>query len=162
MNSLANSLSIGWQRNGDYAAQLISDLSEEQMVVQPATGMNHPAWIFSHLNAYHPVLLSLLRGQTFEDPKFHPFGMQSQPQADRSVYASKSDLLSSFELGHADVAAVLSAAPSAALEQPMTLDRWKTPFPTVGSSLGYLMLAHESTHLGQLSAWRRVQGLPSV
>jgi hypothetical protein len=48
------------------------------------------------------------------------------------------------------------------MKRAMPLERWKATFPKVGSILGYLMLVHESTHLGQISMWRRVQGLPAV
>jgi hypothetical protein len=34
--------------------------------------------------------------------------------------------------------------------------------PQVGIVLPYLMLVHENTHLGQVSAWRRILGLPPV
>jgi hypothetical protein len=42
------------------------------------------------------------------------------------------------------------------------LPRWKEIMPTVGIALPYLLLVHENQHLGQLSAWRRVLGLPAV
>jgi uncharacterized damage-inducible protein DinB len=34
--------------------------------------------------------------------------------------------------------------------------------PTLGDILGHLMTTHPSLHLGQLSTWRRVIGLPPV
>ena len=34
--------------------------------------------------------------------------------------------------------------------------------PKIGIWLNYLMTLHESTHLGQVSVWRRVQGMPAV
>ena len=161
MSEFERSLLIPWDKNAEYAERLVADLTEAQMIHQPGEGMNHPAWILSHLNAYHPVLLAMLTGQTFEDPKGHPFGMQSKPESDASLYASKDQLLADFNKGHVEVREALNAA-GESLAGPMTLERWKGPFPTIGSALGYLMVFHESTHLGQLSAWRRVQGLPSV
>ena len=35
-------------------------------------------------------------------------------------------------------------------------------WPTLGDGLVWMIASHENIHLGQLSAWRRVQGLPSV
>ena len=32
--------------------------------------------------------------------------------------------------------------------------------PTVGHAIHFMMLTHESTHLGQLATWRHAQGLP--
>jgi hypothetical protein len=168
MPILTDSLLTGWDRNLDYARKLVADLSDEQMAAMPrldgagGPGANHPAWILSHLNVYHPVLVAMIEGRSFPDPREAPFGMLTKPQADRSLYKPKAELIGDFERGHAEVAAALRAADDAAFEATMPLERWQKPFPTVGSALGYIMLVHESTHLGQISTWRRVQGLPGV
>jgi len=162
INIMIDSLKIGWARHSDYGNKLVADLSQDQMIVQPQPGMNHPSWVLSHLNAYHGPLVSMLSGEPFDDPKDHRFGMLSKPEADASVYESKQTLLTQYNEGHERVVAALESAGEAGLHRAMSLERWKGVFPTVGSALGYLMLAHEGVHLGQLSAWRRVQGLPSV
>lgn len=162
MNVFVESLLTAWERNNQYGQKLVADLSEEQLIVQPAPDTNHPAWVFSHLNAYHGVLHSLLKGETPDDPLHHPFGMKSKPQQDRSIYPSKEALVAAWTTGHADVAAALASAPEAQFEKIMPLERWRKPFPKVGNVLAYVMIAHENIHLGQLSTWRRVQGLPAV
>jgi len=50
----------------------------------------------------------------------------------------------------------------ATLTRPMPVPRWAEKFPQVGSIMSYLLIHHEGFHLGQLSAWRRVRGLPGV
>lgn len=159
---LRENLLIGWNINGGYARQLVGGLSADQMTAMPGEGINHPAWVLSHLNAYHPVLLALLTGGTPDDPKEHQFGMQSSPVADASVYAPKEELIETFERGHAEIAAALEQADEATLTRPMPVERWREKFPRAGSPLGYLMLGHESHHLGQISAWRRAMGLGRV
>jgi len=166
MASLVNGLLFSWDKNLDYGQKLVADLSDEQMAVQPhpgaGPGVNHPAWVLSHLSAYHPVIVKVIKGEPFDDPKGHPFGMQSKPEADRSVYASKEELVAGFVSGHTAVAEALKASGDAALDQAITLERWAPVMPTSAIALPYLMLVHENTHFGQLSAWRRIQGLPSV
>ena len=157
-----NSLLSDWSLNGDYALKLTADLTAEQMVHQPAAGMNHPAWVLSHLHAYHPVMIDLLTGKTPTDPLNHEYGMKSSPVADASAYLPKDELRDAFAQGHADVASALEATTAELLGSSMPLDRWTQRFPQVGSILPYLMSRHEALHLGQISAWRRVQGLPSV
>ena len=168
---MANSIAIegllfGWSKNLDYGPKLVADLDEQQMVAQPAgvgeKPANHPAWVFSHLNAYLPVIEALIRGEEFADPKDHPFGMQSAPQSDRSIYASKEQLVSTFVQGHEVVRDLLESADESVLIRPVKLPRWENVMPKVGIALSYVMLNHENMHLGQLSAWRRVQGMPSV
>ncbi|WP_428386282.1 DinB family protein [Mucisphaera sp.] len=155
-------LIAGWNANRDYAQKLVADLKPDQWTHQPAPGMNHPAWILAHLTLYHEVLAGLLKGETPADPKDHPFGMQSSPQPDLATYGDPEQLVASFTEGHASVLAALEAATEQDILRPMPIERWTTRFPRVGDLLGYVMLLHEATHLGQLSAWRRVQGLPSV
>lgn len=162
MSEVIKGLLFAWNKNKDYGQKLVADLSEEQMVLQPGPGMNHPAWVLSHLNAYHPVIVSVIKGDLFEDPKNHPFGMLSKPEADRSVYESKDELVGTYIKGHEQVEAVLSTATGAVFDQKIELERWIKMLPTAGIALPYLMLLHENIHLGQLSAWRRVQELPSV
>ena len=162
MSVMVEGLLLGWNRNLDYAKRLLADIPEDRMVFQPAVNMNHPAWIFSHLNIYHGPIVGLLLNKPFEDPKDNPFGMKSKPLPDASVYKSKIELINAFERGHEEVAQALRTGGQAALEATTPLERWRTAMPQVGIVLPYLMHVHESTHLGQLSVWRRVQGMPSV
>lgn len=159
---LKKTLLTGWAANGDYGQRLVADLEGDQWVHQPGPGMNHPAWVMAHLAAYHPVLVGLLKGETPEDPIDHPFGMKSKPEADLSVYGEPKALVEAFISGHEAVAEALEAADEAMLTRAMPIERWSARFEKVVDVLGYVMLTHEATHLGQLSAWRRVQGLPSV
>ncbi len=150
------------QRTADYGGRLTADLTPEQAVAQPAAAVNHAAWVLSHLNAYLPVMAALIRGDEFPDPKDHEFGMKSKPLADASLYAPISELRTTFLEGNQAAADALREAGPDCLDRDMTLERWKTIMPKTGIALSYLMLAHQNLHLGQLSAWRRVQGLPSV
>ncbi|MEM6334081.1 MAG: DinB family protein [Planctomycetota bacterium] len=159
---LVESLLTAAGGNVDYAKNLTADLSAEQMVAQPAAGANHPAWVLSHLNAYHPVIAGLLQGEVPTDPIEHEFGMRSKPVADVSAYASRDELIAAFEAGHAAMRAALEAVTEERLLAPMPIERWAKKFPHVGSMLPYVYARHEGMHLGQVSAWRRLQGLASV
>ena len=166
MSHAIQGLLFAWKKNLDYAPKLIADLTEEQMVSQPAadpgTPSNHPAWVLSHLNVYLPIIESIIKGEDFDDPKEHQFGMLSKPLADRSEYASKQELIGEFVRGHERIIGLLESADDSVLGNPIKLPRWQTVMPFAGIALPYLMLNHENCHLGQVSAWRRIQGLPSV
>jgi DinB superfamily len=147
----------------NYARKLAADVPDEQMTAQPVPGrvMNHPAFVLGHL-AWAGDVACWLLGQ----PPAHAdwkelFGMGTTPQADRSLYPSKADLVKALEDAHARVIDALDkAAPDALTQLPP--ERMRSRFPTVGHALLGLMTSHESTHLGQFSAWRRAMGLPSV
>ena len=152
----------GHSRIIDYGTKLVADLSDEQMILQPRANINHPAWILSHLNAYLPIMQNLMKGEPFPDPKDHPFGMQSSPQQDMSLYPGRSDLSRTFQEGNLAAAALLRELGEDALKQPVQLKRWQEGMPVSGMALGYIMLAHQGIHLGQISAWRRAAGFPPV
>ena len=166
MSAVIDGLVFGLKKNVDYATRLVADLGESQLIQQPAglrpSPLNHPAWVLSHLNVYIPVMIALVRGEEFDDPKSHPFGMQSKPENDRSIYPLKNELVQTFVQGHDRLAKQLANASDDVFEQPVKLARWKELMPKVGIALPYLLLLHENQHLGQVSAWRRSLGLPSV
>ncbi|MEM7454147.1 MAG: DinB family protein [Planctomycetota bacterium] len=166
MSSVIEGLIFAWEKNKDYAVRLVSDLSDDQMCAQPsgATGQpaNHPAWVLSHLNVYVPIVGSVIEGEAFEDPKGHQFGMQSKPESEKSLYASREELINEYVAGHDAVTALLRQADESIFSNPVQLERWKPVMPTAGITLPYLMLVHENVHLGQVSAWRRVQGMRAV
>lgn len=157
---------FAWNKNLEYAPKLVADLDDEQMVLQPASNpeapSNHPAWVLSHLNVYIPIVASIIKGEEFLDPKGHQFGMQSKPQTGRDIYATKDDLVAEFVKGHEEVVELLGNADDSIFAQQVKLPRWKEVMPIAGVALPYLMMNHENIHLGQVSAWRRIQGMPSV
>lgn len=154
------------KKNLDYGQRLVSDLDDVAMQLQPAADpeapANHPLWVLSHLNAYLPIILAVLAGEAFEDPKGHRFGMNSTPTSAPDEYASKVELVEAFVAGHEAVIATLESSDDDVLATPVTLERWIPVMPTAGICLPYLLCNHENMHLGQISAWRRIQGMPSV
>jgi len=84
------------------------------------------------------------------------------PSGDASQYPSKATLLRALEAAHAAIAAALQAVPESRWPETTPLEAVRGFLPTVGDCFVLAMAAHENMHLGQLSAWRRVQGLGRV
>jgi hypothetical protein len=164
MSTLIDAVVRAWAAQREYAAKLVADLSDADMVSQPAAGtvMNHPAWTLSHLASYHGALAAMLKGEPFADPLTSPFARGSRPSADPAAYRPKETLVREYLQGHELVGTTLAATPPAVLDRPIPLERWRERFPTVGDAIVYLMLSHEAMHLGQVSAWRRAGGRPAV
>lgn len=144
----------------DYAQNLIAGISPQNMLLQPAPGLNHPAWLFAHLNVYIPVMENLILNKDFPDPKDDPFGIGSIPSSNPSDYPEWQELAQGFIRGNQELAKLLKERGEKTLEQEVKLERWKESMPKVGEALGYLMVGHQAIHLGQLSSWRRIQGMP--
>ena len=163
-NPLASAILITWRRNGGYAARMVGDLSPAQYLAQPVPGrvLNHPSWVFSHLNVYTPLCTAMLRAQPFIDPLDAKYGQKSEVSLDPTDYIPGPDLLAHYIELHAEAEHALTAAPDHIFAAPNPLERWRVVHPTIGDMLVTLMVKHESGHLGQLSAWRRALGLPRV
>ena len=147
-----------------YAQKLVADVPDEQMCAQPVPGrvMNHAAFVLGHLAFASENGVRFLGEQAARAEEWRDlFGMGATPQADRSRYPAKAALLQRLEEAHAHLVAAVGRATPEALAQPAP-ERMRGRFPTVGSLLLGLMTSHEASHLGQLSAWRRALGLPSV
>jgi hypothetical protein len=147
-----------------YSQKLVADVPDDQMCVQPVAGrvMNHAAFVLGHLAWASDNALTYLESKPTLGPEWKGlFGMTTLPQSDRSAYPAKDALLSALEGAHERLAAALSSATTEALSQPAP-ERMRARFPSLGHMLLGLMTAHEAAHNGQLSAWRRALGYPSV
>ena len=149
----------------DYARKLVEGVEDDRFAVEPAPGMNHPAWILGHLAICTDLALKQL-GKPARCPEgwMELLGPGSKLQADRSAYPGKAELLNALAEGHEHVAHAASEADPSAMDEPHQVPirfvrQW---IPTVGVLVTHLMTTHEATHLGQLSAWRRAQGMPGV
>lgn len=161
---LAAAVLITWRRNGPYAARLVGDLSPPQYFAQPVAGrvLNHPAWVFSHLNIYTRICTAMLRGEPFGDPIDAKYGQKSEVSLDPTDYMPGPDLIVQYAALHGEAERALVDAPDRIFATANPLERWRVVHPTVGDMLVTLMVKHESAHLGQLSAWRRALGLARV
>jgi len=90
------------------------------------------------------------------------FDWNSSPSSDAGQYPAKATLLKALEDAHAVVAAALPAIPKTRWQETTPLEAVRGFLPTLGDCFVFVMAAHENMHLGQLSAWRRVQGMGRV
>jgi hypothetical protein len=141
------------------------DVDDAKLAVQPAPGVNHPAWILTHLAICTDYAARLL-GQPTRCPKeWHQrCGPGSSITSDRSYYASKRELLAALEAGQQCVSEAVAKATDDVLLKPHGVEMAfvRNNFPTVGDLTSHLMTTHTGFHLGQLATWRRMMGLPGV
>ncbi|MEO1585251.1 MAG: DinB family protein [Planctomycetota bacterium] len=129
---------------------------------------NHPSWIFGHLCLYPGRVGSLLgiknASLSTPEPWEDLFGPNSScvDDADGSVYPPLDELVATFQAVHESVRDVIAAVEEPAFAAPTPVERYRGRFPTVLAAVGFLMGPHAMFHLGQLSTWRRVEGLGSA
>lgn len=158
----AHILSI-YAMNLKYARGLVDDVADDRMAEQPAPSVNHPAWVLGHLALTTDFMASLLDLDSHCPPAWRDlFGGGTQPKPDRALYPDKATLLDTLAAGHERNAEAFTAFDPARMDEPIGNPRMAKRLPTVGAWLIFGMGHHEMLHLGQLSAWRRVLGLPGV
>ena len=90
------------------------------------------------------------------------FGPGSMPVDAPQDYPSKEELLDVARRTHARAIALMETATVEQQSAPNEPPFFPDQFPMVGDLLTHLLSTHGALHLGQLSAWRRCVGLPSV
>jgi hypothetical protein len=148
-----------------YARALVADLDDAALADPPATGANHPAWILGHLAIATDYARQMLGLPPACPEAWHArFGPGSTAEPDRALYPAKSELLGALEAGIAGVLEHLPQADPAALARPhgVPIAFLRDAFPTRADLLAHLLTTHPAVHLGQLSLWRRLRGLPGV
>ena len=147
-----------------YLRLLVEGIDDAQMAVQPAPQINHPAWLLGHL-AIAADYVPLVLGEKMSLPEaWHKqlFGPGSLPTTERDRYPSKAELVASLERLYERNLQLVAAAPEATLAAPHKIEFFLPLLPTVGDMVAHLMSTHVAFHLGQLSTWRRLMGLPGV
>ncbi|RMF39461.1 MAG: DinB family protein [Planctomycetota bacterium] len=155
-----------------YAQRLLADIPPERFARLAVPGgvliqSNHPAFILGHLSLYPAKVLQLL-GQDASDvlppaefERLFSRDATCVDDPDGSIYPPQSAIVERFNTGYARAIEAIRGAPDEQLYAPNPVD---TPMrqvcPTLGGLLAFYLTGHVMVHLGQLSAWRRMEGLP--
>jgi hypothetical protein len=146
-----------------YCQRLLADIPDERMTEQPLPGVNHPAWILGHLAFSADRACSLLgAAKQLTAEWVSLFGPGSKPSSSRSAYPSRDELLRAVEQGFERVRQQAATATPEQLAQPSTNPAMKEALPTVREGVTFLLTGHLGVHLGQLSSWRRMIGMPPL
>jgi hypothetical protein len=167
-NVIADSLGVSL----GYADRLLAGVSPERFARFATPGgvavvSNHPAFIYGHLSLYAPkVLLQIghpappLPGQ-FEIAFSKDAACRDDPDGD--LYPPMEDVLAFFREGYRMVTGALRSTPDEAFDVPNpAAGRMRDLFPTIGSVQTFYCGGHMMMHLGQMSAWRRMEGMPAA
>jgi hypothetical protein len=146
-----------------YCHMLIADIADERMAEQPMPGVNHPAWILGHLAFSAELIVCRLGGEKFLPGEWSElFKPGSSPRAARGDYPSKDELLKALEDAFAHARSAVAGASAEALAVPTPNPRMKEVLPTLRENAAFILTGHLGVHLGQLSSWRRLIGLPPL
>jgi hypothetical protein len=147
----------------DYLREQVADVPAADMVAQPHGMTNHPAWVVGHLTHSCELL-----GEVIGLPRWLPqgfaerFGTGSVPVADVTRYGSKDAALAMLGDAQSRLAGAVARLDDARLDQPFPDEAYRDAFPTVRHALTQVMVGHAAHHVGQVSVWRKMMGLPPM
>jgi hypothetical protein len=146
-----------------YCRMLTADIPDERFAEQPLPGVNHPAWIVGHLALSTDFANALLGGEKAFSVKWGGLsGRGSKPSSSRSEYPTKDELLQAVETGFQRACEMAATASAVDLARPNPNAIIREGLPTAGDALAFVLTGHLAAHLGQLSAWRRMIGMPPM
>ena len=144
-----------------YLNLLVKDIPQDQLADQPHGLVNHPAWVLGHVAATADRVAVRLGQPSVLPEDWQPiFGKGSKPVADVNAYPTKETLLNGLKDSHESLLIGFHKATPESLATPNKemVHPW---FPTIGAG-AHMVVVHNATHAGQISAWRRIKGFAAM
>lgn len=167
-NVIADSLGLAL----GYAERLLRGVPTDRFPRFAAPGgvivtSNHPAFIYGHLSLYAPKILHQIGHPAPAVPEHFEVRFSKDATCvddpDLDLYPRLPEVVEFFTEGHRMVSAALRSTPDDVFQQPNPAEgRMRDLFPTIGSVQAFYCGGHMMMHLGQMSAWRRMEGMPAA
>jgi len=157
-----------------YAERLLKDVpsAEFSRFARPGGQVvqsNHPAFIFGHLSLYAARVVGDLEGDLTNVKPPETFaclfskGATCQDDPPGTIYPAMDVILERFFTSHQAALQLLRNTPDDTfLGTNPTEGRLRELFPTIGAMHAFYVSGHMMTHLGQMSAWRRMMGMDAA
>ncbi|MEM9415462.1 MAG: DinB family protein [Planctomycetota bacterium] len=129
---------------------------------------NHPAFVYGHLSLYNAMLIGMLGKDasdaqvpvTYEGLFKHGVECVDDPNGD--IYPSLDEVVENFKRGTQAAIKAVESCTDDELNAQTPDEGFRTLAPTVGGIANFLLNDHTMFHLGQVSTWRRCEGLGSA
>lgn len=169
--SLGNTIADSLQLSIGYADRLLAGIEPNIFARFASPGgqiveSNHPAFIIGHLSLYAPGIVKQLDRSdlavSVPDGFEQVFSKDAKcvDDPDGSIYPEMGQVCELFQAGYKNVLNALREASDDTLQRDNpAAGRMAELFPTLGALHGFYVGGHVMMHMGQLSAWRRMQGL---
>ncbi|NCY02164.1 MAG: DinB family protein [Planctomycetia bacterium] len=167
--TLGNIIGDTLQRSVGYAERLLVGVPAARFARLAAVGgtvidSNHPAFVYGHLSLYAPKMLQQIGHPAPGLPEHFELLFSKdatcRDDEDGDLYPPMEQITDFFFEGHRMLTGALRSAPDGVFEQANPAGgRMTELFPTLGSVQTFYCGGHMMLHLGQVSAWRRMEGL---
>lgn len=154
-----------------YAERLMKGLPDDRFARMSSPGgqqvdANHPAFIFGHLCLYPQKVMEHIGASTEQTRVPESFDAvfsktaKCQDDADGTIYPSAEVIKETFCRTYAAALEAIAECDDSILGKDNPDEAMNSVFPTMGSMLNFYLTSHVMVHLGQLSTWRRMEGMP--
>ena len=167
--SLGNVIADSLHLSLGYADRLLEGIAAERFPRFAVVGgrivdSNHPAFVYGHLSLYAPKILHQIGAPAPQVPEHFEIRFSKDSTCvddpDLDLYPSLDEIVAFFHEGYRMVTGALRSTPEEVFQKPNPAEgRMKELFPTIGSVQTFYCGGHMMMHLGQVSAWRRMEGL---
>ena len=145
----------------DFLREQIADIDELQMVAQPNGMPNHPSWVLGHLTfSCQAIGGEIGVGAWLPTSWSQQFGTGSVPTPDASTYDAKDVAILSLADAERRITSAVKSLNDAKLDAPLPDEEYRHILPTIRHAVTQVLVAHTANHVGQLTIWRRMMGLP--
>lgn len=131
---------------------------------------NHPAWVYGHL-ALYPARVMEIGGLTAPVGLAPPAawtdlfgaGTECKDDPEAAIYPAMGEVTERFFTGYRALTAALAEVPDEVFHKPHAgSERMREMMPTFGQAAAFMVGSHIMMHLGQVSTWRRCEGLSAA
>jgi hypothetical protein len=152
-------LAACFDRSLIFMRELVADLTDEEMVLQPTGVPNHGAWTLCHIVFSCQQIAAELRVAPWLPVDWESrFGYGSSPDPTPSTYSAKVGVLAALDDAGRRLRSALLAIDEGTLARPLPDEKAREILPTLADALLQVVAAHTAFHAGQLAAWRRAIG----
>jgi transposase-like protein len=146
-----------------FIRDLVADLTDEEMVLQPPGAPNHGAWTLCHIIFSCQEIAGELGVEPWLPADWESqFGHGSSPSPIASTRSAKSGVLAALEDARQRLRAALLGIDEGTLARPLSDENARAIFPSMADALLQVVAAHMAFHAGQLAVWRRAIGRQPV
>ena len=148
-----------FDRTLEFVKEQVADLTNEDMVLQPAGVPNNAAWTLGHVICSCQLIAAEMGVEpSLPDDWEAAFGQGSRPSQGISWRSSKTALLAALEDASQRLRDALLEINESDLADPLPDKKARELFPTMGHALVQVIAGHMAYHAGQLATWRRAIG----
>ncbi len=173
MGKYAELLVMPARRMRGYSEVLLKDISAANFARLPRAdgktiATNHPAFVYGHLALYPAKMLQGLGmdvGAAAVPESWEPIfkaGAECRDDPEGTIYPPMSEITSKYFSATDHLHTAIEQLDDAVLLTPVADEKARQFMPITGGRINFVLNNHVMMHMGQVSAWRRMMGLPSA